>query len=55
MSNVRSVGQAIHEEPSLLRLDTEVRVPEVGTSVWRCPQTIVRGDLEEAERWDGLS
>ena len=55
MTNVLCVGQALHEEPALPRLDIEVRVPEVGMFVWRCPQTAVLGDIEEGERWDGLS
>jgi hypothetical protein len=55
MGNTCSVGQAIHEEPALLGAEVNVRVPEVARPVWVCPQAVVRGDIEEAERWDGLS
>jgi hypothetical protein len=55
MSDVYSVGQMIHEGKVLPVTATEVRVPEVGASAWVCPQTVVRGDIEEGECWDGLS
>jgi hypothetical protein len=55
MSNVHSVGQGSHDEPGLQVAVTEVRAPEVGVSTWLCPQAVVRGDIEEGERWDGLS
>ncbi len=55
MGNTRSVGQAIHEEAALLGAEVNVCVPEVARPVWVCPQVVVRGDVEEAERWDGLS
>ena len=55
MSNVLSAGQTIHDEPELPVIAGEIRVPEVETSAWLCPQAVVRGDIEEGERWDGLS
>lgn len=55
MNNVHSAGQVIHREPGSAQLESEGHVPEVGASVWRYPQTVVVGDIEESERWDGLS
>lgn len=55
MSNVQSAGETLRDEPELPAIVGESCVPEVRTSVWLCPQTVVRSDTEEGERWDGLS
>ncbi len=55
MANGHAVGEAIRDDKGLQVTGAEVSVPEVGAFVWRRPQGVACGDVDEGERWDGLS